>query len=47
VNESGLLARSIWVIGTDGKIAYREFVADQGQEPDYDALMAAVKKAAT
>ncbi len=47
VKESGLLARSLWVIGADGKIAYRELVADQGQEPDYDALMAAVKKAAT
>lgn len=34
MNESGLLARSIWVISTDGKIAYRELVADQGQEPD-------------
>ncbi len=47
VKESGLLARSIWVIGADGKIAYRELVADQSQEPDYDAMMAAVNKAAT
>ena len=46
VKESGLLARSVWVIGTDGKIAYRELVANQGSEPDYDALLAAVKRVA-
>ncbi|HEY4178539.1 MAG TPA: thiol peroxidase [Kofleriaceae bacterium] len=45
VKESGLLARSVWVIGTDGKVAYREIVADQGTEPNYDALVAAAKKA--
>lgn len=44
VKESGLLARSVWVIGKDGKIAYRQIVEDQGTEPDYDALVAAVKK---
>jgi thioredoxin-dependent peroxiredoxin len=46
VKETGLLARSVWVIGPDGKIAYRQLVANQGSEPDYDALMAAVKRAA-
>lgn len=46
VKETGLLARSVWVIGKDGKIAYREIVADQGTEPDIDALVAAVKKVA-
>ena len=46
VKESGLLARSVWVIGKDGKIAYRELVADQGNEPDLDALVAAVKRVA-
>jgi len=46
VKESGLLARSVWVIGADGKIAYRQLVADQGNEPDYDAVIAAVKLAA-
>ena len=44
VKESGLLVRSVWVIGADGKIAYRQIVEDQGTEPDYDALVAAVKK---
>lgn len=44
VAETGLLARSVWVIGRDGKIVYRELVADQTQEPDYAALIAAVGK---
>lgn len=46
VKESGLLARSVWVVGADGKIAYRQIVEDQGTEPDYDALVAAAKRAA-
>jgi thiol peroxidase len=46
VKESGLLARSVWVIGADGKVAYRQIVEDQGTEPDYDALVAAVKRSA-
>lgn len=43
IKETGLLARSVWVVGTDGKIAYREIVANQSNEPDYAALLAAVK----
>jgi thioredoxin-dependent peroxiredoxin len=46
VKETGVLARSVWVVGADGKIAYREIVPDQKSEPNYDALMAAVKAAA-
>jgi thioredoxin-dependent peroxiredoxin len=46
VKETGLLARSVWVVGRDGKIAYREIVANQGSEPDYEALLAAVKRVA-
>jgi thiol peroxidase len=46
VKETGLLARSVWVIAPDGKIAYREIVADQSTEPNYDALIAAAKRAA-
>lgn len=44
VKESGLLARSAWVIGKDGKIAYRDLVDDQGDQPDYDALVAAANR---
>jgi thiol peroxidase len=46
IKETGLLARSVWVVGKDGKVAYREIVANQGNEPGYDALLAAVKSAA-
>lgn len=46
VEESGLLARSVWIIGKDGKVAYRELVADQTTEPTYDALIAAAQAAA-
>lgn len=46
VKETGLLARSVWVIGADGKVLYRQIVEDQGTEPDYDALVAAAKRAA-
>jgi thiol peroxidase len=46
VKETGLLGRSVWIVGTDGKIAYRQIVAEQGQEPDYDEVMAAVKRIA-
>ena len=46
VKETGLLARSVWVIAPDGKIAYRELVANQGNEPNYDELVAAVKRVA-
>ncbi|MEZ4364979.1 MAG: thiol peroxidase [Kofleriaceae bacterium] len=46
VVETGLLARSVWVIDAAGKVAYRELVADQSTEPDYDALAAAVARAA-
>ena len=45
VAETGLLARSVWVVKPDGTIAYRELVADQTQEPDYDALLAAIRAA--
>ena len=40
---SGLLARSVVVIGKDGKIAYTELVPEITQEPDYDKAIAAVK----
>jgi thioredoxin-dependent peroxiredoxin len=46
IKETGLLGRSVWIVGADGKIAYRQIVADQGTEPDYDAVIAEVKKVA-
>ena len=40
---AGLLARAVVVIGADGKVAYTELVPEIGQEPDYDAALAALK----
>lgn len=40
---AGLLARAVVVIGADGNVAYTELVPEIGQEPDYDAALAALK----
>jgi len=45
--DKALLARSIFVIGRDGRIVYRELVYDQGTEPDYDAALEALRRAAS
>jgi thiol peroxidase len=39
---AGLLGRAVVVVGADGKVAYTELVPEIGQEPDYDAALAAV-----
>lgn len=39
---TGLLARSIVVIGRDGKVKHVELVPAIGQEPDYDAALKAI-----
>jgi thiol peroxidase len=44
VKENRLLARSVWVIDRKFRVAYRELVADQKNEPSYEPLMAAVKR---
>ena len=41
-----LLARSVWVIGKDGKIVYKEVVREVASHPDYDRALAAARKAA-
>lgn len=38
----GLLARSVVVVDADGKVVYTELVPEIGQEPDYDAAVAAL-----
>ncbi|EJZ10090.1 thiol peroxidase [Mycolicibacterium vaccae] len=40
---AGLLARAVVVVGADGNVAYTELVPEIGQEPDYDAALAALK----
>ena len=38
----GLLSRAVVVVGADGNVAYTEQVPEIGQEPDYDAALAAL-----
>jgi thiol peroxidase len=39
---AGVLARAVVVVGPDGNVKYTELVPEIGQEPDYDAALAAV-----
>ncbi len=39
---AGLLGRAVVVIGADGNVAYTELVPEVGQEPNYDAALAAL-----
>lgn len=39
---AGLFARAVVVIGADGNVAYTELVPEIGEEPDYDAAIAAL-----
>ena len=36
-----MLARAVVVVGADGNVAYTELVPEIGQEPNYDAALAA------
>lgn len=42
---AGLLSRAIVIIDKQGKISYTEQVPEIAQEPDYEAALAALKKA--
>jgi len=46
IKDMGLLARSIFVVGKDGRVAYKEIVPELTQHPDYNAALAAARKAA-
>jgi thiol peroxidase len=39
---AGLLGRAVVVVGTDGNVIYTELVPEIGQEPNYDAALAAL-----
>jgi thioredoxin-dependent peroxiredoxin len=45
INEWRLLQRAVFVIDRNDTITYADYVADQMQEPDYDAAIAAVRAA--
>ena len=42
---AGITARVIFVIGTDGKVAYKQIVPEITQEPDYEEALEAAKNA--
>jgi len=44
INELKLLARAVYVIDRNGKVAYRQIVPEVTAEPDYAAALEAVKK---
>ena len=43
IEELKLLTRTVMVLDADGKVAYKEIVAEVTDEPDYTAAMAAVR----
>ena len=45
VKERNLLARSVFVVRKDGKIAHREIVRELTEHPDYEAALEAARKA--
>ncbi|WP_371068766.1 thiol peroxidase [Sediminibacillus sp. JSM 1682029] len=44
MEELRLLARSVFVIDSDGKVAYTEYVSEGTNHPDYEKALAAVKE---
>lgn len=44
IPESGILARSVWVLDPNGKILYRELVDEITHEPNYDAVLNELKQ---
>ncbi|HDP79950.1 MAG TPA: thiol peroxidase [Spirochaetes bacterium] len=44
IKELGLLARAVYVIDREGKVAYREIVKEIGEQPDYAAALEAARK---
>lgn len=41
MEENGLLARAVFVLGPDNKVEYVEYVDEVGNEPDYDKALEA------
>ncbi|HQH13047.1 MAG TPA: hypothetical protein PLS31_11535, partial [Candidatus Sumerlaeota bacterium] len=44
IKELKLIARAIFVIGKDGRIAYMEIVPEVTNHPDYDKALEAAKR---
>ncbi len=41
----GLLARAVFIVDREGKVAYKQLVPEITQEPNYDEVLEALKKA--
>lgn len=46
IQDMGLLARSVFVIGKDGRVVYKELVSEMANQPDYDRVLQAARQAA-
>ncbi len=44
IKELRLLARAIWVVDKQGKVSYFQLVREMADEPDYEAVLNAVKE---
>lgn len=42
IDEMGLLARAVFVLAPNGRVVYRQVVSEMTNEPDYDAVLAAI-----
>jgi thioredoxin-dependent peroxiredoxin len=45
IKETALLARSVWVIGRDGRVVYKQIVPELSSEPDYAPAIEAAQAA--
>ena len=45
IKDMGLLARSVFVVGRDGKVSYEQVVPELATQPDYDAALKAAHDA--
>lgn len=46
IEELKILCRGVFVLDSDGQIVHAEYVGEVTEEPDYDAAIAALEKAA-
>ena len=44
---AGLAARAVFIVNPSGKITYKEIVSEITQEPNYDAVLAAITEASS
>jgi thiol peroxidase len=43
IDEIGLLARGVFIVDAGGRLAYKQIVREVGEQPDYDAVLAAAR----